>query len=569
MDYERIIMDTNKLCRGCFTELLNTEKRCPYCGFDMEEYERDGRPEALPVNTILHGTYLLGKCIGKGGFGITYIGWHTNLEKTVAIKEFYPAGVVFRDMKSEQDQNTLSVRLTDSAYRDEYQKSMQGFLKEARTLAKIALPGVVAVHDCFEENGTVYLVMDYIRGRNLREYIQSKGGKVSEEETLSLLHPVLTSLKKLHIEGVIHRDISPDNILLNEDGQVILIDFGSARNIGLQNSGGQSMTVILKPGYAPIEQYNSRGNQGPWTDVYALCATMYKMMTGKTPDDPFIRADDKRSSEKLYDSLRNNGVSNETSQTLVKGLELLAASRYQNVGELEHDLYRVRESAEVSSAGHEITKSDERGAPESIPDKSADEETELIAKENVTERLSTHNIADTEMPEKKQQMHAQPVNSGDAAAKSGTSNNKKAGKNSRHVWRLAIPIIAVVCLIIAGISWANSSYSSVSVEEAVENGNAYYYGKNHEKSYEEAAKWYEVAANAGDTDSMNKLASMYRTGKGVPKDYKKAVIWYRKAADAGDTNAMYHLSYLYRFGQGVPKDAEKANEWHQKAVDNE
>ena len=137
------------------------------------------------------------------------------------------------------------------------------------------------------------------------------------------------------------------------------------------------------------------------------------------------------------------------------------------------------------------------------------------------------------------------------------------------MWRLAIPIIAVVCLIIAGISWANSSYSSVSVEEAVENGNAYYYGKNHEKSYEEAAKWYEVAANAGDTDSMNKLASMYRTGKGVPKDYKKAVIWYRKAADAGDTNAMYHLSYLYRFGQGVPKDAEKANEWHQKAVDNE
>jgi TPR repeat protein len=329
------------------------------------------------------------------------------------------------------------------------------------------------------------------------------------------------------------------------------------------------MTVILKPGYAPIEQYNSRGNQGPWTDVYALCATMYKMMTGKTPDDPFIRADDNRSSEKLYDSLRNSGVSNETSQILVKGLELLAASRYQNVGELEHDLYRVRESAEVSSASHEITKLDDRGAPESIPDKSADEETELIVKENVTERLSTYTSTDTQITAKKQQMHEQPVNSEDAATKSGTSNNKKAGKSNRRVLRFAIPIIAVVCLIIAGISWANSSYSFVSVEEAVENGNAYYYGKNHEKSYEEAAKWYEVAANAGDTDSMNKLASMYRTGRGVPIDYKKAAMWYRKAADAGDTNAMYHLSYIYRFGQGVPKDAEKANEWAQRAAENQ
>ncbi len=465
-------MYIKNLCRGCFSELRNMEMRCPYCGFDRRAYERDRRPEVLPVNTILHGTYLLGKCIGKGGFGITYIGWHINLEKTVAIKEFYPAGVVFRDMKSEQDQNTISIRLTDSAYRDEYQKSIQGFLKEARTLAKIDLPGVVTVHDCFEENGTVYLVMDYIRGRNLKEYIQSKGGKISEKDALTLMHPVLTSLQKLHLEGVIHRDISPDNILLNEKGQVILIDFGSARSIGLQNSGGHSMTVILKPGYAPIEQYNSRGNQGPWTDVYALCATLYKMMTGLTPEDPFIRADDSRSKDKLYENLKNNGVSNETSQALIKGMELLAVSRYQNVGELENDLYRVIESAEVSSTGQEITKFDDQRVPECIPDISTDEETELLVKEKVTERLITHGSAGTEIPSKYQQMHAQLVNPGDAAAKSGTRNNKKAGKNNRHVLRLAIPIIALICLFIAGLSWANSSLSVTGQDSEQQESNA-------------------------------------------------------------------------------------------------
>ena len=334
-------MDINRLCKGCFRELHEAGQICPFCGFDEKKYEAERNPEVLPLNTILRGAFIVGKCLGKGGFGITYICWHINLETVVAIKEFYPSGIVYRNIDSSSGYDSSSVSLTGSGSKEIYQKALQSFLKEARILVTLNLPGIVDVHDCFEENNTVYLVMDYIQGGDLKAYINNRGGKISEEETLKLLHPVIESLQEVHQQNIIHRDISPDNILLNKKGEVILVDFGAARNVTAQVAGeqGKSMTVVLKPGYAPMEQYNVHGNQGPWTDVYALCATMYRMMTGTVLNDPGTRNNTDDDEQIIRQNLKNNQVSDHTTDVLIKGLELRVKDRYQSMQELENALY--------------------------------------------------------------------------------------------------------------------------------------------------------------------------------------------------------------------------------------
>ena len=332
-------MDFTKLCRGCFHTLPEAGMTCPHCGFNQAAYERTRERESLPTDTILRGAYILGRSLGRGGFGITYIGWHINLEKAVAIKEFFPKGFVFRNTAAGFSAGSTSVHLVDSSLQASYRSSLQGFLKEAKTLGRIRLPGVVTVHDCFEENGTAYIVMDYVNGHDLKTYMKDNGGKVSEAETLRLLHPVITSLRQLHQEDVIHRDISPDNILVNQKGESILVDFGAARNLELRNGTEHSLTVILKPGFAPIEQYDSHGSQGPWTDVYALCATMYKMMTGITPAEPVIRLDNPENRQELLANLKRNEISDKTSNVLLKGMEVFPRNRFQNMSELESVLY--------------------------------------------------------------------------------------------------------------------------------------------------------------------------------------------------------------------------------------
>ncbi len=356
-------MNLNKMCQGCFREKPDTGP-CPYCGFDESRYESDRPPELLPSGVILQGKYIVGRCLGKGGFGITYLGWHITLQKRVAIKEMYPKGIVFRDTRGEFDPNSLSVRITDSSLKSSYEKASESFLKEARTLAKIHLPGVISIHDCFEENGTAYLVMDYIPGDSLRTYLKGHGGKISEEETLTILHPVMKSLKELHQKNIIHRDISPDNLLLDEKGNVVLIDFGAARSIDFQNGNGTSLSVILKPGYAPIEQYDSQGKQGPWTDVYAMCATMYRMLTGESPKDPFVRMQDNQDMDIIVQVMRSAGVSEKTIKAIRKGMAVLQGNRFQSMSELEKALYEQEKSNDDVKRTLEVQSQRETIPPE-------------------------------------------------------------------------------------------------------------------------------------------------------------------------------------------------------------
>lgn len=229
------------LCISCF-ENVGQDTICPHCGFNKDTYEPPAHH--LPPGTILAGKYLLGKKIGEGGFGITYIGYDLNLEIKVAIKEYFPSGSVTRIASSS---NTVTVY--DGEYFQMFMHGRDKFIEEARTLAKFDnFDGIVSVKDFFTENGTAYIVMEYLQGQSLGDFLKSNG-VINYKVALDMIKPILTALKSLHACGLIHRDISPDNIMITQSGSIKLIDFGAAREISLDAQ--KSLSVQLRPGYAP------------------------------------------------------------------------------------------------------------------------------------------------------------------------------------------------------------------------------------------------------------------------------------------------------------------------------
>lgn len=269
-------------CMGCMEEFDDTRTECPYCGFIK------GTPANelyhLQPESILAGRYIIGKVIGFGGFGITYIAWDSVLEKKVAIKEYLPSDFATRV----PGQSQVSVYGGERA--EQFEAGLKSFIEEAQRLAKFeSIDGIVKIFDSFIENETAYIIMEFLDGRTLKSVLKEKG-KISYQEAIGYILPVLNALNEVHKSGIIHRDIAPDNIFISKDGKVSLIDFGAARYATTLHS--KSLSVILKPGYAPEEQYRTRGNQGPWSDVYAIAATLYRAITGKVPEESLERTTD-------------------------------------------------------------------------------------------------------------------------------------------------------------------------------------------------------------------------------------------------------------------------------------
>ena len=236
----------------------------------------------LPAGTLVADRYEILEVIGQGGFGITYKAYDSVLDVPVAIKEYYPSGIASR-----YHEQSLNVQVGGSENRRLFEEGKKKFLEEARILARFSEdPNVVGVRNFFEDNQTVYIVMQYLQGESLKEYIE-KNGKISFDEAYRLLRPVMQSLGRIHAAGLIHRDISPSNLIRMRTGKVKLIDFGTAREYS--TDGDKSLSIVLKPGYAPAEQYQTHGLQGPWTDVYALCASIYKLITEITPENSLNR----------------------------------------------------------------------------------------------------------------------------------------------------------------------------------------------------------------------------------------------------------------------------------------
>ena len=236
----------------------------------------------LPAGTLIADRYEILEVIGQGGFGITYKAYDSVLDVPVAIKEYYPSGIASR-----YHEQSLDVQVGGSENKKLFEEGKKKFLEEARILARFSEdPNVVGVRNFFEDNQTVYIVMQYLQGESLKEYIE-KNGKISFDEAYRLLRPVMQSLGRIHAAGLIHRDISPSNLIRMRTGKVKLIDFGTAREYS--TDGDKSLSIVLKPGYAPAEQYQTHGLQGPWTDVYALCASIYKLITEITPENSLNR----------------------------------------------------------------------------------------------------------------------------------------------------------------------------------------------------------------------------------------------------------------------------------------
>lgn len=285
----------------------------------------------LPEGTVLEKRYQIGEKIGEGGFGITYSGMDTQLHMEVAIKEYFPASLAKRDVVLQQD---TRIHVLEGK-NEQFQGGLLQFEREMNHLVSFGNQlGTTSIRDFFSANGTSYIVMDFARGKTLKEYCM-ENGPMPEKQVLSVMYSVMKVLCDMHQAGLLHRDVSPDNIIVDNRGKVKLVDFGSVRR--MKDRPVTEAVVFIKRGFAPLEQYRSRSSQGPWTDVFGVCATLYYMLTGHVPPDVLERM--KNDQVKRPDEWGIMGISGKTVRAVMKGLSLKEEERYMTMLDLMRALY--------------------------------------------------------------------------------------------------------------------------------------------------------------------------------------------------------------------------------------
>ncbi len=315
-----------QICYNCFSNRGKYEV-CPYCGFANIESGENGY--VLKPGCKIWGRYIIGKVLGMGGFGITYKAYDIRLSNIVAIKEFFPQSLVSR-IPGEQ-----KVRVFSGEKQESYKNHLAKFMEEARNLAKFTgEEHIVNVLDFFEENGTAYIIMEFLDGITLKQHLVNSGGKLPVEKAVQYETELLKALSAIHNKGIIHRDISPDNIYILANGNLKVLDFGAAR-FALEEGSDLSQSVVVKKGYAPPEQYRKNMKQGKWTDIYAAGATLYKMITGQTPEESIERAE--------KDSLKRpsqTGIALDAAvdKTVMKSMALKPELRFKNAEDMLNSL---------------------------------------------------------------------------------------------------------------------------------------------------------------------------------------------------------------------------------------
>ena len=315
-------------CFGCMKEINSYP--CPHCGFDPGKAPASNY--VLPYGYLLNGHYVVGKVLGQGGFGITYIGFDLNLGLKVAIKEYFPSGQVSRFAAMGP-----ALQWRDGEQADKLRATgMESFLREARKMAKVdGIPEIVRVRESFLENNTAYIVMDYIEGRTLLSVLKEKG-PMPWEQAKEIFLPAISAMEKVHREGIVHRDLSPDNLMLTDKG-VRILDLGAAKD--LSSGSGASSAQVAKGGFSPIEQYTQRGGSGPWSDVYAMAATIYYTLTGVLPPNAIDRMEEDLINWKL---LSQRGVPSGLIPALQKAMNVTVKGRTQSMAELLRQLEKCR-----------------------------------------------------------------------------------------------------------------------------------------------------------------------------------------------------------------------------------
>lgn len=417
-------MMSDRICFNCFRE-KTLDCSCPYCGYDPK-MDKELYPEALLHGSLLAGQYITGRVLGQGGFGITYVALDKKLQIKVAAKEYLP------DMMAGRSAGSPQVTAYTGERGGQYQYGLEQFLEEARVLAKFnGNPNIVSVRSFFEQNGTAYFVMDYITGTSFKTYLSNHGGRVSWEEAVRILTPVMDALSAVHKEGIIHRDVTPDNIYITSDGQVKLLDFGAARySLGDRS---RSLDVVLKPGYAPKEQYTRKGRQGPYTDVYSLAACFYAAITGVLPPESLDRMEE---DDLVPPSARGIAIPRDLEDAILCGLEVRSEDRYQTMDEFRKAVVVTSNVLpETGAVEPEQTTDTETGLMDRISGEypgngiQFSEEVEVEAQDNANNRYDGWEAVDSDAVN-------QASTSTDSFDSSETTSNRKSKKI-----KIAAPVI--------------------------------------------------------------------------------------------------------------------------------
>ncbi len=617
---EECTMEFNR-CYACMRKLNSPGGTCGSCGYDNTAGPAQQPAHALPCGTVLAGHYLTGCVIGQGGFGITYMAWNLALETPVCIKEYFPAGAAVRSL------NRNGLVLWGSGESAEQLKTRrESFVKEARKAARLSdLSSIVKVWDVFYENETAYIVMNYIAGETLKNYLVKRGRVLEEEACLGLLLPVMRDLDQVHARGIIHRDIKPDNLMLTPEGSVILLDLGAAKD--LSSGSGQSSFLVASQGFTPLEQYNRNGRIGSWTDVYALCATIYYAAAGKLLPTPTERL----SGEKIDFGM----LSPRLASVLERGLAIQPEDRIQTMAQLcaaFQTAFKTDAPAPVPPPAP--------AAPERQAERPADaflapyEAAARMMEEGSYEDAAVlfealHDYRDAAARaalcrEKTVGTGEGPLPAGESPAEDSpgavagngpASPGRSAGRIPVWIIPAAALALAVLCvcmfflhaykdlrplqILTPGGSTQTAGEDSWAVRRALSDAARCM----EEGEYEKALALYQEAAGAGSAAAMTGIGVMYEKGLGTDRDYRTALDWFYRAAEAGEPAAMFWIGWnyyyalgversystaldwclksaeagnaeamnwvsdMYRYGQGTSADLEKAEQWRQRAVE--
>ena len=470
----------------------------------------------LPDNTFLQGgKYRIIRFISSGGFGCTYEAELVLLHKRVAIKEFFVKDFCNRD------ENTSHVTVATQSKVKLIERLKQKFIEEASALFSMQHPNIVRVTDVFEENGTAYYVMDYIDGKSLQEIVKEKGA-LDESQAVGYIKQVAEALKYVHGLNRLHLDVKPGNIMIDENNQAILIDFGASKQYD-EIDGENTSTLLGKtPGYAPLEQIgNEVAKFLPATDIYALGATLYKLVKGVNP----ISATQLASGENLEPV--PSSISTTTRNAIAAAMEINKNKRPQNI-----DVFiSLLDAGKVEEIVPEVKKEKEKTVVDEFSEETILEHKEEIQAENVYQSCS------------------QPVGK-KRYAEQVIEPPKKF--KSKKIW-LGIAVLALIYFLIP----------SQTPEQIFTEANEYYEKKDYKKAFD----LYLESAEQGYAPAQCNLGYMYDIGQGVSQDYAKAVEWYTKAAEQDDMLAQCNLGYMYDIGQGVSQDYAKAAEWYTKSAE--
>ena len=473
-----------EFCKSCKIP----KELCPkVCNIKTIEVER----KVLPEGTILHQDYQIYGTIGAGGMSVTYCAC-TRL-KPVLLKQF-----------------NLTLGNREAL---DVEKEREKFGEEARKLLTLNHPNIVRIENIVTDEKTkdVFLVMELLYGETLEKYLQGLQEPMPEQKAYQMLAPIFDALETVHQAGIIHRDIKPSNIMLCIDGTIKLIDFGSARQ-----EDNYTKTALLTEGYAPPEQYEEHGNQGTWTDVYSMCATLYRMVTGKKPPASWSRY--RKDTIEIPKGLKHR-------EELKKGLALEVEDRWQTIGQLRAALGDLK-AAPKEPFGNRSTRQ--------TRDSSYDRLTEYV-RDSSWDRKTQH------APRTAEEM-------------------KRCGDRYRNG-------IGVKKDSVTAFYWYQQAAQNGSASGMNNLGDCYYYGTGTSKDTKKAFYWHQKAAEAGNASGMNNLGDCYYYGTGTSKDTKKAFYWYQQAAEAGNASGMNNLGYCYENAIGTAKDDKEAFDWYKKAAE--